>query len=66
MRIFKMKSYYACPNNNCIGEMSVDLKTQSYGIAPCLYNYVCNVCGHRKTMACQDELKELVKTYELV
>lgn len=57
--IYTLKtSYYSC---HCGGTFYVDLRAQSYGIYPCIYNYICDKCGARKSMTCKEEVESLVK-----
>lgn len=57
--IYKLKnSYYDC---GCGGRFYVDLMAKIYNIAPALYNYICDKCGRRKTMACEQEVRDLAK-----
>lgn len=52
------ENYYTCA---CGGTFYVDLKTQSYGIYPCVYNYVCDECERRKSMPCLSEVQGIAK-----
>ena len=62
MRTYKLEnSYYAC---GCGGTFYVDLSAQVYNISPAIYNYICDRCGKRKTMACEAEVRELAKVGE--
>lgn len=59
MHTYRLKnSYYSC---FCGGTFFVDLLAKIYGIAPCLYTFVCDRCGKRKVMACEKEVRELSK-----
>lgn len=44
---------------DCGGTFYVDFGRESYGIAPCVYKYLCDKCGAEKWMPCIEEVREL-------